>query len=135
YDVENFGTKPDVIFVDDADGFGSALVTFLGELMDRLPSTLIVFSMRSTVFDRFVRRNAFGKGVLYTEHTMPPLSDSDIDALIAKLTEENRLGKLRGESLDRQRRIFKDFSGKQLLVAMLRATLGERFEEKVHEEY
>lgn len=134
-DVSSLQANPEIVFVDDADGFGFGLVSFLGELSDILPDTLIVFAIRSGVYDKLVRRKAFGPGVPYVERTMPPLSDCDIDKLIEKLTQEKRLGKLRGESIERQRRIFKDYSGKQLLVAMLSATLGEKFEDKVLEEY
>jgi hypothetical protein len=133
--LEQLPAKPSVIFIDDTDGFGSSLVHLLGEITDRLPSTLVVFALRSAVFDRFFRRQAFGAGIPYEEISMPPLSERDIDRLIETLTIENRLGALRGESLDRQRRIFKDYSDRQLLVAMLSATSGRKFEYKVVEEY
>ena len=51
------------------------------------------------------------------------------------LDREKRLGALRGKTLEQQKRVFRDYSGRQLLVAMISATSGTRFEEKIDEEY
>jgi hypothetical protein len=65
---------------------------------------------------------------------MPPLADSDIDSLLDVLDRENRLGILKGKARTEQRAAFRDQAGRQLLVAMIQATSGRRFEEKVVEE-
>ena len=66
---------------------------------------------------------------------MPHLSNSDIDALIDVLKRENRLGILKGFNLTKQRQAFKNEAGRQLLVAMIQATSGVKFEEKAYEEF
>ena len=60
----------------------------------------------------------------------PPLTDPDVDAL----TRANRLGELRGKSPAGQRKVLVDKCGRQLLVALIEATSGKRFDEKVESE-
>ena len=66
---------------------------------------------------------------------MPHLTNDDIDSLISTLDRENRLGGLKGKEKSEQRDIFRSKAGRQLLVAMIEATSGRRFEEKIYEEF
>jgi hypothetical protein len=54
--------------------------------------------------------------------------------LLDVLDRENRLGLLRGKLRNEQRAAFRDQAGRQLLVAMIQATSGRRFEEKAVDE-
>ncbi len=65
---------------------------------------------------------------------MPHLTDADIGALLHVLDRENRLGLLKGKGREEQEHLFRQQAGRQLLVAMIQATSGRRFEEKVIEE-
>jgi len=65
---------------------------------------------------------------------MSPLTDGDIDDLIELLDREHRLGLLTGKPRAEQRRVFREQAGRQLLVAMIQATSGRRFEEKILDE-
>jgi tetratricopeptide (TPR) repeat protein len=66
---------------------------------------------------------------------MPLLSNDDIAGLIDALTTDNKLGKLRGLTRPAQETVFREKAGRELLVAMIEATSGERFEEKAVKEY
>jgi hypothetical protein len=64
----------------------------------------------------------------------PPLTDPDVDGILDALTRANRLGELRGKSPAGQRKVLVDKCGRQLLVALIEATSGKRFDEKVESE-
>jgi hypothetical protein len=65
---------------------------------------------------------------------VPLLDDDDIRGLVDALTRANRLGRLAGLAPDQQFDAIKQRSDRQLLVAMLEATSGERFEVKIVKE-
>ena len=65
---------------------------------------------------------------------MPPLTDGDIDGLLSVLDQHNRLGALKGKTLEERRHVLSGQCGRQLLVAMIEATSGRKFEEKAIQE-
>lgn len=66
--------------------------------------------------------------------TVPTLGDSDIDLLLDALERANRLGVLRELApAERHQRLAKG-CGRQLLVAMIEATSGLRFDAKIDSE-
>ena len=65
---------------------------------------------------------------------MPPLTDGDIDGLLSVLDQHNRLGALKGKTLEERRHVLSGQCGRQLLVAMTEATSGRKFEEKAIQE-
>jgi len=69
------------------------------------------------------------------EYTMPLLSNEDIAGLVDALTNDNKLGKLRGLGRPQQESVFREKAGRELLVAMIEATSGEKFEVKAVQEY
>jgi hypothetical protein len=128
------GSLPDALFIDDADIYGSELSPLIRELVlsDRRP--LVVTGLRSGRVDRALNP-AVLKGVKMTERVMPHLADNDINDLIHALDRENRLGKLKGLTFAQQVAAFREQAGRQLLVAMIQATSGMRFEEKAADEF
>ena len=142
-DYANFGvrqivdrvadTNPDGVAIDDSDVLGSSIGPLLRTLANASPDRMIVAAMRSTRFERFDVENHL-KEVRSLIYPIPHLGDSDINGLIEALTSANRLGKLRGLSRPQQVQIFKSHAGRQLLVAMIEVTSGERFDEKVDDE-
>jgi hypothetical protein len=125
----------DVVLIDDADIVGAGLAELIRDVGERaaVPS-VVVAAIRSSKVER-----AFNAAVLEGSPThevsMPPLEDRDIGAILDVLDLENRLGVLRGRSRDEQEAVFREYSGRQLLVAMIEATSGMRFQEKVREEF
>jgi hypothetical protein len=124
---------PVVLSIDDADMYGSELSSMVRELCLRDPYPLVIVGLRSGRADA-VLQDRLLREIPAREFAMPPLADSDIDRLLGVLDRENRLGVLRGKSPDQQRAMFRDQAGRQLLVAMIQATSGRRFEEKAVEE-
>jgi GTPase SAR1 family protein len=125
---------PSIIAIDDGDLFGYELSRLLREILTIKNSALILVAVRSGVIDRVVNTVVL-KGITIDEKAVPNLADHDIDALIDVLDRENRLGVLKGKTREQQRQVFSTYSGRQLLVAMISATSGRQFEEKVPEEF
>jgi hypothetical protein len=122
-----------VIGIDNADNFGTQTGPFLANLAEGNPDLLVIASMRSTRFDRLEVQNRL-EGLPNLLYTIPYLEDSDIGLLLDALTRAGRLGQLRGKTRFQQEEAFRNQAGRQLLVAMIQATSGERFEEKIDRE-
>ena len=120
--------------VDDADVFGRTASRWASDLTNIRPKVLFVFALRSPRVDA-VFEYARIQGVYPTEFVMPNLTDQDIDALIDTLDRENRLGVLKGLPHNQRVKAFQRKAGRQLLVAMIEATSGERFDQKAVEEF
>ena len=123
---------PLVLTIDDADLFGSQLVGMLQDLVPDRDRFLFIFAVRSSRLDRVSDYCSLPtSSITLKEHTVPPLTNTDIDGLIAVLDEFNRLGILKGMPHKKRREAFEKQAGRQLLVAMIQATSGRLFEEKV----
>lgn len=94
----------------------------------------MVLGMRSSRIDD-VLKGWEPDGKQRHELNVPLLVDGDIRALLAALASDNKLGSLRGKSDADQVRVFKNLAGRQILVAMIKATLGEELEAKASDEY
>ena len=124
---------PEILFIDDVDIFGFDASSFVRELALTARQPLIVLGLRSARADRLADP-IVTSGLPLKEVVMPPLTDEDIDDLIAVLDRENRLRRTHGQIAEQRRGMFRRQCGRQLLVAMLSATLGERFEERILDE-
>ena len=120
---------PGVLCIDDADMYGSETGSIVRELSLQPPYPLVIVGVRSGRVDLILHEKLI-RDIGVREFAMPPLADPDIDGLIDVLDRENRLGLLRGKTRNEQRAAFRDQAGRQLLVAMIQATSGRRFEEK-----
>ncbi len=128
-------TKPDVLFIDDADRFGENLPALIQELREDVPDTLIICALRSARYEGTgLARLIEDESGWAVEAVAPPLADPDVDGILDALTRANRLGELRGKSPAEQRRVLVEKCGRQLLVALIEATSGKRFDEKVESE-
>lgn len=124
-----------VLAIDDADMYGRQLVNLIADLVPGSHDFLFVFAARSNRIDAISDALGGVPDLEIYEHVVPPLDDSDIDGLIAVLDANKRLGILTGASAAERRTAFRDQAGRQLLVAMIRATSGENFEKKAQDEY
>jgi hypothetical protein len=122
------------LLIDDADLFGHHLPGMIGEFVPNRPDLLFAFAVRSGKLDRVSDTLRGNRLVELEEHTVPHLTDDDIDGLIETLDNANRLGVLKGLSDDDRRNALRRQAGRQLLVAMIQATSGEELEVKVLEE-
>lgn len=123
-----------VLAVDDADLFGYQFISLLRDLVPTRDDLVVLFAVRSGKLDRITEPITRAGDVTIQEHVVPPLTDADIDNLIQTLDRHNRLGVLKGATDTERRRAFSQEAGRQMLVAMIEATSGEKFEDKVESE-
>jgi hypothetical protein len=119
--------------IEDADLYGSQLTSLIREIVMRDPPALVIVAIRSGRVDRVINPTLLAE-VPHTETTVPLLTDNDIDKLIDILIRENRPGRLRGLPREKQVELFREQSGRELLVAMIQATSGRKFTQKAIEE-
>jgi hypothetical protein len=124
---------PGAVFVDDADALGDLTGRLLRDLVYDEPGTRVVAAVGSTRYER-LRLETHLAGLRLVNLGIPSLSDTDIERLLDALSRGKRLGRLLGKSRRAQIHEFRLRAGRQLLVAMLEATSGERFEEKIDRE-
>lgn len=124
--------ETDALFIDDVDRYGKEWPSFAQELVTHGPR-LVCAALRSTRLDSFRVDKAFQSR--WSQHTLPWLSDSDIGRLLVVLEREHRLGRLKGMNRDDRIAIFQQHADRQLLVAMIEATSGRRFDEKIESEW
>ena len=125
---------PLAVLVDDGDLWGRILTSWATEIPKCKPGTLFGVALRSSRIDGLVDSTSLG-GIQPVEINIPNLTDKDVEELVAVLDRENRLGILKGLSHVKRIAAFKKEAGRQLLVAMIQATSGRKFTEKVYEEY
>lgn len=125
---------PLAILVDDADLWGYLISDWARELPNIRAGVLFGCAIRSTKIEIFLGPVVM-KNIKPFEVVMPHLTDGDIEYLIEALDKENRLGVLKGKSHEERVEAFRKEAGRQLLVAMIQATSGKRFEEKAYEEF
>lgn len=123
-----------LLFIEDADLLGGALVRLANDLAESNPGLTIVAEARSAKVDSILGTSEPHE-IGAVEVVVPHLDDEDIHVLLDVLSNENRLGVLKGKSREEQERIFKRECGRQLLVAMYKATQGQEFREKVRGEF
>ena len=131
--VSDRGEMPKILIIDDVTLVGSDLASGLRELALSGNNPLIIIGIRSGNIEKRLNRVQLGD-LPYRECVMPLLSDGDIAGLIEVLDRENRLGVLKGKSREEQTNLFQKQAGRELLVAMIQATSGERFEDKAWHE-
>ena len=126
--------SPLILAIDEGEYYGTNLSQTLRRLA-RLPSRpLVIVAVRSGRIDNVLDRVTLD-GIPSKELDTNPLTDNEIDDLIDTLDHANRLGRLKGMSRQQQRREFKKHSDRQLLVALIRATQGQKLRDKIGEEY
>ena len=119
-----------VLALDDADVYGVELTRLLKDLVRDREQFLFVFATRSAKLDYVSQALKRTGEVTLKEFAVPPLSDADIEGLVETLERHKRLGDLTGVSNTERRKAFATKCGRQLLIAMIEATSGKRFEQK-----
>ena len=134
--LDALGELPDVLLLDDADRFGAEASMLGRDLREAKGYPLVILAVRTGRVGRISDRLKL-LGVKHEEQIVPRLTDPDIDSLLGVLDSANRLGVLKNQPRAEQRRAFRDRAraNRELLVAMLEATSGRRFEAKLEEEF
>lgn len=123
----------DLVVIDDVDAFGRQAGPLLAEILADNEHVLVAATIRASRYEALEIASALD-GHAFVQVTVPLLGDVDIDALLDTLARAQRLGVLRGQTREEQRAAFARRAGRQLLVAMIEATTGERFDEKIERE-
>lgn len=119
-----------VVFVDDVQRFRQRGVDLVRSIAEADSAPLVVVALHSTSYEELqVAKSLYG--LRFENVVVPNLDDDEIDDLIASLARANRLGEMTGMTDSQRKSEFKSRSHRQLLVAMLEATSGRRFEEKI----
>lgn len=123
-----------VLFIDDADTFGASVAELAEDVVTTLSDSLLVLGLRSSRADA-VLPGWKADGKHRHEISVPLLEDSDIARLVETLQRNNQLGALKRLSAVEQLAQIRERCGRELLVAMIEATSGERFETKPYNEF
>jgi hypothetical protein len=118
------------VVIDRAERFGERGVDFVRGLAEAEQCPQVVVSYGATAFDELSVQKSL-EGINLRSEMVPLLCDQDIALLIDALTRGHRLGRLAGRTPEQQMNAFKQRAGRQLLVAMIEATSGQKFEEKI----
>jgi hypothetical protein len=123
----------DVVVIDDADSFGSQTGPLIAELLEDNEGLFVVAGLRASRYEALEIEHHL-QHQTFVQLTVPLLEDTDIELLLDSLTRAHRLGVLRGKTRAEQRESFRGAAGRELIVAMIEATTGERFDEKINRE-
>ena len=123
-----------LLFVADADVYGKLLYGLVRDALDLIPQLVVVCECRSTKVERIKNLTAFPE-LEAVEYTIPRLGDNDIDVILDLLEREKRLGVLRTLSPKQRRQVFEAEAGRQMLVAMYKATSGEELKDRAVTEF
>ena len=123
-----------LVFFEDADLLRGALPSMTDRMLSDKPAVCIVAECRSSKIDSVQGSRSLPE-IGAVEFTVPHLVDDDIAVLLEVLEKENRLGQLQGMDRDSQTDVFRKECGRQLLVAMYKATQGRDFQDKAIEEF
>lgn len=124
----------DVLFIPNLDRLGRTARGTLHDLWESHPEVLVISSVRSPWYQGNDITSYVQKREDAIEGVVPNLADDDIDALLDALADANRLGALQGKTKSQQRSVLASKCDRQLLVAMIEATSGQRFEAKIEDE-
>lgn len=122
-----------VMVIDDAGRYGSQLVPMLRDLVKSDNLRQIVIALPS--FHSYLLDVPHADALSLHREYIGRLTNADIDRLLAALEAEKRLGELRGKSPEERHQAFRERADRQILVAMIEATSGQRFEEKIIGEF
>ena len=123
----------DFVFIDSAQRFGARCVDLLRGIAETYGAPTVVAAMPSTSYEELEIEPAM-YGVAHVNLVMPNLDDTEIAELLDALERANRLGRLAGMTYSQRVQEFRRRAHRQLLVAMLEATSGRRFEEMIDDE-
>lgn len=126
--------KFSVLAIDDLDRYGTFAPKLLRRICLSSSIKLVLASIRASKVEVTVDSPNLGE-IELVEFAIPHLTDADIDAVLDVLHREHRLGELKQLTREEQVERFRKHAARQILVAMIEATSGQRFEEKVLREW
>jgi hypothetical protein len=125
--------RPRLLFIDDEGRFGTQLVGILSDLAKVEGLDAVAVTLRAH-HHSWVEEPGCDPLDLRV-HRLGGLTDADIQRLLLVLEQERLLGALTGKPLPQRIAAFRDRADRQILVAMIEATSGEKFEDKIVREW
>lgn len=122
--------KCEVLLIDNADVLGDRLIRLIENMQEMDPRPYLIATVRSSKLYRLDIADQLAQFGI-AEATVPNLGNDDIDLLLDALSRANRLGVMAGMQLSTRRKMLRDRCGRQMVVAMYEATLGQNFHERV----
>ncbi|MCP4308606.1 MAG: hypothetical protein GY788_27775 [bacterium] len=123
----------DLVVFDHLERFGRRGLDLVRASLESDSPPAVLAAMSSPAFAQLAIEDELGD-LNVESHALRVLDDQEIRDLIQALSDANRLGVLAGMSDDDRVHAFERSAGRQLLVAMLEATTGTRFEQKIADE-
>jgi SpoVK/Ycf46/Vps4 family AAA+-type ATPase len=121
---------PEVLLIDELNQLGDSAGVFLSGLLESCPELMIVGALRSSKKLDLASQTGLNDSNLL-QFTIPNLENIDIEALLSALDAAGKLGRLKGMTPVERTAALRREAGRQLLVAMLQATSGKRFDDKI----
>ena len=121
---------PSVLLIDDLHLLGESVGVFLSGLLESCPNLTVIGALRSSKHLDLASQTGLDNASLL-QHTIPNLENTDIEGLLAALDAAGKLGRLKGMTPVERITTLQREAGRQLLVAMLQATSGKRFDDKI----
>ena len=122
----------EALFIDTPDMYGPEFSKIISQLSMSRKLAVIVLVLRSTKIDKM--KIFLDQSISIEEYNTYPLTDNEINKLLDLLEQENLIGALKAMSREKQVDIFKSKADRQLIVAMIEATSGKDFKDKICEE-
>lgn len=120
------------LFVDDINRFKQDAIDWLAnECISK--GIKLRYACRSNSADRI--SSLISNYSNPSEQAVPDLCESDIDDLLQLLSRTKNLGKLKNMQIEMQKTVLREKCDRKLLVAMIEATSGIKFEEKIQSEF
>lgn len=124
-----------VLFIDTPDMYGLKISQVVSRLALKKKLKFIVLVVRSSKVDSLVKTPLFDSSIPTKEFVTYKLTDVEISKLLNLLEEKKLIGALKDLPRKKQLNIFRQKSDRQLIVAMIEATSGKDFSEKICEEF
>ena len=125
----------EMLFIDTPDSYGQEIPQIISNLALRKKLKFIALVMRSSKVDHLIKSPLFDNSIQPKEFSTYKLTDNEINKVLDLLEEQNLIGALKQKKRSEQVNIFKEKLDRQLIVAMIEATSGKDFIEKICEEF
>ena len=122
------------LFIDTPDVYGPSFSQIISQLASNNNKLKIIYLIvRSTKIDQVTK--LLNSSIPIDEFNTYRLTDNEINKILDLLEDQNLIGNLKEKPREEQISIFKSKADRQLIVAMIEATSGKKFEEKICEEF
>lgn len=124
----------DLLVIDNTEIYTGSISQILNTVLNEKLVKAVLLTVRSSKADHIINKDELYPYLL-NEVSTTKLKDEEILNMLKVLEEKNKLGVLLNKPREFQLKAFKDKADSQLIVALIEATSGKAFNEKIIEEY